>query len=86
MKYYIYFGLCVLLSGRLAHSHVLEVDTIRTNLVCADDNSLVVVSGTQIPAVSGRKIKQLSLLTYSHSQQALHKIVFQIDQKDAQGR
>jgi len=86
MKYYIYFGLCVLLSGRLAHSHVLEVDTIRTNLVCADDNSLVVVSGAQIPAVSGRKIKQLSLLTYSHSQQALDKIVFQIDQKDAQGR
>ena len=84
MKYYFYSGLCVLFLSPLAHSQIIETDPIRTHSVCADDKSLLVVSGAQLPAVSGRNIKQLSLLSYS--QQTLHKIVFQLDEKDAQGR
>ena len=86
MKYRIYFGLCFLLLSHLSYSQIIATYTIRSNLVCGNDNSLVVISGSQIPELSGHKIKLLSLLSHAHSQKTLQKIVFQIDQKDTQGR
>lgn len=84
MNYSIYFGLYLLLLSHFSHSKIIETYTIRGNSVCAGDNSLVVTSATQIPALSGHSIKQISLLNYS--QERFQKIIFQIDQKDAQGR
>lgn len=91
MKYRIYSGLCFLLLSHLSYSQIVATYTIRTNLLCDSDDSLVgeslvVISGSQIPALLGHKVKHLSLLNYSSSPAALQKIVFQIDQKDRQGR
>lgn len=86
MKYRIYSGLCFLLLSHLSYSQIVATYTIRTNLLCGSDDSLVVISGSQIPALLGHKVKHLSLLNYSSSPAALQKIVFQIDQKDRQGR
>ena len=84
MNYRIYFGLYLLLLSHFSYSQIIETYTIRSNVVCAGDNSLVVITAAQLPALSGHSIKQVSLLNYSRER--FYKIVFQIDQKDAQGR
>ena len=82
MNYRIYFGLSLLLLSHFSYAQIIASYTIRNNSVCAANNSLVVTSAAQIPALSGRRIKEISLLNYSKKN--FQKIVFQIDQKDSQ--
>lgn len=77
-----------MLLNELVCSQVIETYTIKVDSGCINDESLVVLSGAQIPALSGHNIARLSLLNYSqlNSQEKLQAIVFQVDQKDTQGR
>ncbi len=79
MNYSICFGLFLLLSSNFFHSQIIETYTIRSNSVCSGDNSLVITSAAQIPSLSGRSIKQISLLNYS--QESFQKIVFRLIKK-----
>jgi len=86
MKYRICSGLFFLLLSHMSYSQIIATYSINTNSLCGNDDSLVVIAGSQIPALLGHKVNYLSLLSYSSSQDTLQSIVFQVDQKDRQDR
>ncbi len=68
----------------ISQAQIVAHYTIKKNSDCAGNYALFVLTGIQIPALSGKNINKLSMF-HLHNEE-WQKIVFQVDQKDAQGR
>jgi len=68
----------------VSEAQIIASYTLKQNPDCAGNNALFVFSAKQIPALSGKNINKLSMF-HLHNKK-WQKIVFQIDQKDGQGR
>ncbi len=84
MNYKIFLSLLFFLPVSFAYAEIIETYTIKADSVCSGENSLMVISGHEMPQLLGARVDQLSLLSLLHNKRQM--IVFQIDQKDSQGR
>lgn len=84
MKYKIFIRLFFLLQANFSYAQIIATYTLKADSVCSGEHGLLVISGREIPQLSGTNIEKISLLNLLHNKK--QSIVFQIDQKDAQGR
>jgi len=84
MLYKILLGLFILMQLNVVHAQIIKTYKLKADSACSTEKSLLVISGHEIPLLSGTKADSLSL--FSISQGTVHSIVLQIDQKDNQGR
>ena len=84
MKYKIFISLFFLLQANFSYAQIIATYTLKADSVCSSEHGLLVISGREIPQLSGTNIEKISLLNLLHNKK--QSIVFQIDQKDAQGR
>jgi len=84
MNYKICLSLLLFLQAGFAYAEMIKSYTIRADSVCSGENSLMVIPGHEMPQLLGARVDKLSLLSLLHNKRQM--IVFQIDQKDSQGR
>jgi len=77
-------SLFLILQTATSWAQVSASYTVSSNSVCSGNESLIVLSANEIPILSGLKVEHLSLLRVLENKQYL--VVFQIDQKDTEGR
>lgn len=84
MRYKIFFSLYIFLQTELSHAQIIESYRIKSNQICSNDNSLIIISGYELARSLGSSLKKLSLISLFQNKK--NTIVMQIDQKDLQGR
>ncbi len=80
----------ILFLSQSASAKIIKSYTIKLAPVCQKNNTLTVLSASQLPYLIGRPLRQLAFYRFSEQSEAmqasLQPIVFQIDQKDEQDR
>jgi len=84
MKSKLFLFLYFFLLTSVSQAQIIAHYTIKKNSDCVGNYALFVFPGIQIPALSGKNINKLSMF-HLHNKK-WQKIIFQIDQKDVQGR
>jgi len=77
-------SLFLILQTATSWAQVSASYTVSSNSVCSGNESLIVLSANEIPILSGLNVEHLSLLRILENKQ--YSVVFQIDQKDTEGR
>lgn len=80
----IFLSLFVFVQSSFAVAQITATYTIKSGSICHSENSLVILSGDDIPKTLGMNIENLSMFRLSGNKK--QPIIFQIDQKDAEGR
>ncbi|MCW8928710.1 MAG: hypothetical protein OQL19_00550 [Gammaproteobacteria bacterium] len=78
------FSLFLFIQVPMVWAQVSATYTLTSAPICSSDESLVVISGKDIPQIIGNQVKNLSLVSFKQGNK--QAIVFQIDQKDSQDR
>jgi len=81
---FLLFACCFSNTPQITHAQITATERIQISPACPLLQELVVVSGSSVPALLGTPVQQISLLSYSQGR--LSPLIFQIDQKDPQGR
>ena len=84
MIYKTCLSLLLIMYASLSVAQITATYTLKPEEICSSKNSLIVLSGHEIPKLSGYQLENLSLLSFIDEQK--QSVVFQIDQKDSQGR
>jgi len=73
-----------LFQATYSYAQIIASYTLKADSVCSSEDGLMVISGREIPQLSGSNREKISLLNVLHNKK--QSIVFQIDKKDTQGR
>ncbi len=89
--YYAILPVLLLMVSLSASAEIVKSYTLSQPSVCQGDNRLIVFSVSQMPYLTGLPARQLALFRFAEASSDKHtnpwqSIVFQIDQKDTQGR